>query len=262
MKKLKKITPEDITYELIPYCVLWASILSALQACTDNIELENLAYSLKVVLPPLAGCVKAMFDAEKDRIDEVTQADIPIDGPMMLTAVFTEGDGNCLCRALSKAYFNTEERHIELRIWIIIEAIVNKKFYLSDDYLERGATCTHCNADLPTVFTTFSEFYTPGQKITPDTISCIYSLEVFSCAKMNSYMGIWQLAQSASVLGVPIYTIYPVCGECTIRNDFHRMFFPVNYPTSADEEPLVIMWTGLRCGTVPIHFVPLLENSQ
>ena len=77
-------------------------------------------------------------------------------------------------------------------------------------------------------------------------------------------MGLWQLAQVSSVLNIPIHTIYPVHGSSTIRNDFHRMFFPVDYTISspADEEPLVIMWTGLHHGAVPIHFVPLLNHKE
>ena len=75
-------------------------------------------------------------------------------------------------------------------------------------------------------------------------------------------MGLWQLAQSASVLHTPIHTIYPVHGESTLRHDFHRIFFPVNYSAAADDDPIVNMWTGLAKGAVPIHFVPLLSYKQ
>ena len=106
----------------------------------------------------------------------------------------TEGDGNCLCHALSKAFFNEDTKHLEIRVRIIIEAIIHKDKYLCDDCLERGATFLHGNADLPTVFMTFSGYYTPGQKITFDTITAIYCLEVHGLSKPNSYMGLWQLA--------------------------------------------------------------------
>ena len=106
----------------------------------------------------------------------------------------------------------------------MIEGIVHKKHYLSDSCRERGASFTHGNADLLKVFATFSEFYTPRQKLTSDTIDYIYSMEMYSCSRLSSYMGIWQLAQAASVFEIPVHTIYPVCGECTIRNDFHWMF--------------------------------------
>ena len=109
---------------------------------------------------------------------------------------------------------------------MVVEGVINKDLYLSDTFLERGATYIHANADLPTVFATFSDFYTPGQKLTDDSISCIYSLEIHSVAKEGTYMGLWQLAQAALVLGVPVHTIYPVRGECTIHKDFNRMFFP------------------------------------
>ena len=83
-------------------------------------------------------------------------------------------------------------------------------------------------------------------------------MESYSCAKPGTYMGLWQLAQASSVLGIPLHMIYPVRGESTLRNDFHRIFFPVNYQPTNDNEPIIIMWTGLRRGSVPIHFVPLL----
>ena len=135
--------------------------------------------------------------------------------------------------------------------------------YLSDECLEREASILHQNADLPTVFATFSEYYSPGQRLTRDTITCIYGLEIHSIAKLGTYMGLWQLAQAASVLSIPIHTIYPVRGESTIRYDFNRIFFPIEYPAERGEEPLVIMWTGMQPGTVPIHFVPLLSaHSQ
>ena len=64
-------------------------------------------------------------------------------------------------------------------------------------------------------------------------------------------MGLWQLAQAALVLSIPIHTIYPVRGESTIRYDFIRIFFSIEYPAERYEEPLVVMWTGIQPGTVP-----------
>ena len=69
----------------------------------------------------------------------VAQAEIPYDGPSMLKAVFTTGDDNCLPRAICKACFNHDGRHVEIRARIVIEGVTYIDKYLSDDCLERGA---------------------------------------------------------------------------------------------------------------------------
>ena len=250
----------DIVSGDIPEEVLWPSILSALDGCKDFLSLQKLAQEIKEVLPQLKPRVTTEFSWQVDVIDTVAQKEIPHDGPTHLTAIRTLGDGNCLCRALSRAFYNNDSKHIELRARIVLEGITNMNDYLNDDCLERGASYIHSNAELPTVFATFSEFYTPGQKLTEDTVNSIYCLEIHSCARMGTYMGLWQLAQASSVLGIPLHTIYPVRGD--IGQDFHRIFFPVEYPASSDDIPIVIMWTGLRTGSVPVHFVPLINGTQ
>ena len=189
--------------------------------------------------------VKSTYSVKLDKIDCVAQKEIPTDGPRNLNAVHTDGDGNCLPRGLSRGYFNTDLHHHEIRAHIAIEDIVHMDEYLSDECLERGATVVHSNVDLPTVFATFSEFYTPGQKLTKDSVAAIYALEMHSITRIGSYMGLWQIAQASSVLGILIHTIYPERGKSSLRNDFNRMFFPIEYPTDQDDKPLVIMWTAL-----------------
>ena len=261
---LQKSTKTSVTGmfrnpEQIPDNVLWPSILSALEEASDWDTLVSMCTEFRKIVPTLKPRIKSVYN-EVDKIDKVAQKEIPHDGPQNLKAICTCGDGNCLCRALSRAYFNDESHHIELRVCIVIEGVLNMKHYISDECLERGASVVHHNANLPTVFTTFSEFYTPGQNITPDTVACIYGLEIHSIAKLGTYMGLWQLAQSASVLGIPVHTIYPVRGTSSIQNDFHRIFFPLEYPAENDQDPIVIMWTGMTQGSVPIHFVPLLPE--
>ena len=252
----------NIRDEDIPDLVYWSSVLSGFRSCHDFHQVVGLVLELKAKgIRQLSKRVEAFFIQGIDNIDHVAQSEIPIDGPIMLKAVWTEGDGNCLCRALSKAFFNDDSMHLEIHARIVIEGVLNMDKYLTDDCLERGASYIHKNAELPCVFATFSEYYTPRQKMTEDMINYIYSMEIYSSSHENSYMGIWQLAQAASVLGIPIHTIYPVRGQCTIRNDFHRIFFPVDYPTTSDDNPVVIMWTGVKRGTAPVHFIPLLTDS-
>ena len=113
-------------------------------------------------LRPLQKREDAFFIEGVDRRDTVAQSEIPNDGPVTMDAVYTLGDGNCFCRAISRAFYNDDKKHKELRARIVIEGVMNMDKYLSDDCLERGASYIHQNAELPCVFATFSEFYTPG----------------------------------------------------------------------------------------------------
>ena len=243
----------------MPENILWISILSGFESCTDFQQVQNMIAELAPLIPPLKERKTVEYSPESDTIDKVAQAEIPHDGPTQRKAILTDGDGNCLSRSVSKGYFNSDCHHAEIRVRIVIEAVINMDKYLIHECLERGATYIHKNADLPTVFATFSEFYTPGQKLTNETIQSIYCMEAYSCSRLGSYMGLWQLAQTSSALGIPLHTIYPVRGESGIRNDFNRMFFPVNY-NDTDNEPIVIMWTGLQRGSAPIHFIPLIPE--
>ena len=210
------VTDQHLDSNIIPDVAYWHSILTDLQECEDFPSLQNKAEKWQKNIPPLQPRVETYFKCQ-DVPDSVAQKEIPPDGPVMLRAVYTIGDGNCLPRSAGKGFFNDDNRHIEIRTRIVLDSILNKKHYLSHECLERGATVIHGNADLPSVFATFSEFYTPGQKLTPETVEYIYTMEIYSCAWLGSYMGIWQLAQTASVLGVPLHTVYPVCGESTLR---------------------------------------------
>ena len=200
----------DVFKQNLPKNVIWSSILTALHECKDYNKLEELCHELKNEMPPLKPRVQAVFSPNFDTVDDVAQGEIPPDRPRRLTVVFTIGDGNCLTRSTSHSFFNTDSRHLEIRAQTVVQGVVNKEYYLNDDCLQRGATYLHKNADLPMVFTTYSEYYTPGQRLTDDSISCIYSLEIHSIAKEGTYMGLWQLAQLSSVLSVPVHTIYPI----------------------------------------------------
>ena len=138
---------EELAEDEIPDSVYWSSILTGLANCYDYTELETMALELyNKRLRPLDRRNKSEFIEGIDVRDTVAQKEIPPDGPTHLKAVKTGGDGNCLCRALSRSYFNTEAKHLKIRVRIVIEGIVNKKEYLSDACLERGATYIHQNA--------------------------------------------------------------------------------------------------------------------
>ena len=136
----------------VPDAVIWSSILSAFENCTDYEQLEKVVFEIKGHVKPLGDRVPVEYCPEVDVIDRVAQKEIPPDGlvNMRLKAIKMLGDGNCLLRSTGKSYFNDPERHVELRARLVMEAVINKEKYLSHSCLERGATYLHSNADLPT----------------------------------------------------------------------------------------------------------------
>ena len=124
-------TVHEILDDAIPEEVFWYSILSAIESCRYYIEVDKLTrqliYSRR--MPVIQKRSEVYFILELDVRDMVTQCDIPPDDPVHMNAVYTEGDGNCFCRALSKAFFNTFSRHIEIRARIVLEGIINKSTY-------------------------------------------------------------------------------------------------------------------------------------
>ena len=155
---------DELFNKNIPEPVLWLSILSALESCNTFPQLLKLATELDSRIPKIKPRIAAAYRHGVDKIDQVAQSEIPLDGLMQLMAVATKGDGNCLPRATSKGYFNTDEMHIEIRVRIVIEGVIRMHLCLIPNSLERGASHLHKNADLMTVFAMFSNYYTPGQK--------------------------------------------------------------------------------------------------
>ena len=98
--KKKKHTPVLIVTDddIIPDEAYWHSFLTAMQECEDYPTLAQKCREwYDNGLWPLQKRVDASFVQGKDVLDAVAQADMPFDGPSGLRAVFTTGDGNCLC---------------------------------------------------------------------------------------------------------------------------------------------------------------------
>ena len=122
----------------IPQWAYWGSILTVMHNCTSFETLEKVAKEINERLPPLPPRKDAYFVQGTDKIDVIAMNELPKDGPdrKKFTVVMIKGDGNCLCRSASKGYFNTDSRHLELRARIVIEGIINKKKYITEECLE------------------------------------------------------------------------------------------------------------------------------
>ena len=79
----------------------------------------------------------SLTPAERDKIDMVALHYWPKDISQCLVPVKVYGGCNCFPRSISHFAFKTEDRHEEIQVRIIYEAVRNAKFYISDRYLAR-----------------------------------------------------------------------------------------------------------------------------
>ena len=208
--------------EYIPDRIYWESILGALEHCKTDSEFESKAIEISKTLKPLRPRnLHVHFQCGVDVIDPIAERSIPQDSPKNLCPIQIASDGNCLCRSISHSYSGEDTMHLELRARIILDGILRKKYYMSNECLSRGTTNYLNDEPLPHLYVRYSDHYVNGQKITDSTVEYIYSRELHDCTKVNSYMGLWQLAQASSVLNVPIQSVYPEGTDPIMRLDFN-----------------------------------------
>ena len=255
----RKINP-CVEWQSMPLKEYWCKMVHSLAACTDFLELcELVTLVTSYGLPPLEKRVNVGYSSSRYRVDEVAEACMPVDVNNRIP-IETLGDGNCLCRALSTAYFGHQKAHLEIRARIAIEAVTNRLSYMSDEYLSRGSVNQYKRQTLPEIYTMYSRYYQPGQALTRNTVESFYCTEAHSIANVGSYLGLWQLAQASNVFNIPVRSVYPNVG--TIFKDFNRYFFPIASTSNDTENALHIMWTPVIPGTSPNHFVPLLTSKS
>ena len=110
------------------------------------------------------------------------------------------------------------------------------------------------------MYAKYSDNYVSGQRLTDSTINYLYWKELHDCAKANSYMGLWQIAQAANVLNVAIQSVYPEGRDSLMRHHFNRWFFPISCRGDCADQ-ITLMWTSIQKNAPPMHFVPLLPKQ-
>lgn len=201
-------------------------------------------------------------------VDETALALFPDDVPGdVLYPVCVRADGNCLPYAGSVIAFGNQDHATEMRVRIIAELVLNSETFLSQEFLQKGLSCTP-NIDLAKSFAMYSEEYLPAENnsLGRSEIKLIFEKEIMKITKKATYMGIWQLFALASALERPIYSIYPKHGNQSVRKDLNRLILP---RIEKHKTIVFIMWTSTRFDMternwIPNHFVPALpiEISQ
>lgn len=198
-------------------------------------------------------CAATPLTIEEVDVDDISVPHVPPDYPG--TPVEITADGNCLPRAASLFAYHTQEMHEEMRYRIIEELVNNSEFYLSADLDSGGETSS------ASMFAMFSECFN-GESFAQKPVRQIYEEELLSITKLGSYMGAWQVAALASVLGRPVYSVYPLYAAEVCRY-LHRVFYPHD-KTCGDVVPLEILWTNTQHlepqEWLPNHFVLLIPK--
>ena len=142
---------EDICDE-----VYWRSICSALTECCTLEEFGNLVEELEDSgLRPFSELNIPKFNSEMHAVDDITRLDGHIYPPNM-EPIYTEGDRNYFCRALSKACYGTEKHHRQLRAGLATEGYKNMDKYLDNTYLMRGERIIHKKGTMAGLFAYYS----------------------------------------------------------------------------------------------------------
>ena len=71
-------------------------------------------------------------------------------------------------------------------------------------------------------FASVSDCYNGG-RLTKRVITSVYQKETLTITKSGRYMGMWQIASLASVLGRPLVSVCPKYGNHNVRADIHSL---------------------------------------
>ena len=128
------------------------------------------------------------------------------------------------------------------------------EFYVNHDYLCRGYDYSDRRSDhLGSTYCTYWDEYTQGMDVSGENMIKFYKNEVMSLTQEYQFCGIWQIHQAASVLGHPIYSIYPHCPVYSVRDDHNRVVLPWR---TIENETVYLMWT--QCSMESNRFLTTL----
>ena len=198
----------------------------------------------------------------RDRVCFIAKHHFPNDGPFNFLPIYTTGDGSCFAHALSHAVFGTQERHVEIRIRLIYEAVKNMDKYLDVNYLSLG-TNNPQKHEIAKRYALYSgDRSVVSVRLTEANIRNIYKNDVMRICATYGYMGIWQFHQAAEITKTPIGSVFPKGTNKNIRRDFNKMILPENL-SCHDKTPIYIMWSPILETDKPSnvkHFVTLLQK--
>ena len=169
------------------------------------------------VLPPIE-LNKKYQQSSDDKTDPIAMHFFPNDHPPNVLPTHTLGDGNCFPRAVSNALFGTQNRHVEIHVWLVFEAVLNEQLYLSNEYLSLGVegrlpARPNLKAPSTTVVSRYCLYsgydYVTGSRMSVEEMQDVYRHDIVKIGRKGGFMGIWQFHQAAEIAKNPICGVYP-----------------------------------------------------
>ena len=203
-------------------------------------------------------------------VDKYSQSIMPHDAPSHIFPVEIVGDGNCLFRSLSLLLYGTEDNHVEMRVRVMIQLLIDIDYMLSDDVMsvkdEKDETVTRLDEFMAMTQMSdedFRDVSIANSQIDKSVMRRVLMKVIQSSHKPGEWAGLWHIAASARAINVPVICIFPsakvdVTWDSNIRKAFHRQFNGCN--NIDNSMPLYIMAT--RVGALDSkkwsfnHFVP------
>ena len=193
----------------------WKKMLDKLHKAHSYDKIVQLVHDN--VLPPIE-LNKKYQQSSDDKTDPIAMYFFPNDHPPNVVPTHTLGDGNCFPRALSNVLFKTQNRHVEIRVQLVFEAVLNEQFYLSNEYLSLGVqgrlpARPNLRAPSTTVVSRYCLYsgddYVTGYRMSVEEMQGVYRCDIVRIGMKGGFMGIWQFHQAAEIAKNPIYSVYP-----------------------------------------------------
>ena len=185
------------------------------------------------------------------QIDQISRRIIP-SKYADLVPIRSTGDGNCLFNSASLAICKNESRAVELRVRTCLELARNSDFYLTHPVLVNAKVPYHAGRQAgqgPGIMSVETLF---DLTCFDESSSSIFGKKSFDAAFQNeimrtsinySYSGTMQIMALASVLGVPIQTVYPDQNN-KLLPVYENVFEPRQGYNSSSSVVVRILWTN------------------
>ena len=202
---------------------------------------------------------------EKDKLGQMLiPEDIILGEENRFLACKATGNGDCLFNSTSRILVGNESLHFFLRLLTTLELYTNSTFYAKHPAFQEYAGGVENGYDEDTLFTLCltAEGMAKWQDGN-DRMSAIKG-EAKRCSKKQEWCGIFHLMALASILGRPLYSVYPNAGSA-LRELLHRKINPRVLDQDA-LDTIYIMWS--RDGALdsdpgrcfqPNHFIPIFK---